>query len=77
MALVTGKLLNCGSSEHCWGHNPEEEHNFTTNQRRPARFQTEEENNYQKSCPRAKKHLWRAAGRPGISRYNCLKVNGK
>lgn len=53
------------SSEHCWGHNPEVEkkHHFTINQLWPGapdKISYRCEKNNQKSCRRAKGHLWRA-----------------
>nr|CBN81155.1 Rac GTPase-activating protein 1 [Dicentrarchus labrax] len=47
------------------------EHNFTINRPQlgaPRKISDRGEKNYQKSCPRAKDHLWRASERPGISR---------
>lgn len=43
----------------------------------PQSFGQRSKKNYQKTCPRAKHHLWRAMERPGISRYDCFRENNK
>ncbi len=53
------------SSEHCWVHNPEVERTQFDHKPAPTRCSSQDfwqrsENNYQKTCPRAKDRLWRA-----------------